>query len=330
VQAEARLAGARLGRGGRWVLPTVLLALLVVYPFVVPPYLLSLLTEVFIYGIFAMSLDLILGYTGLVSFGHAAFFGVGAYAAGIAAVRLSPHMGLTLPLALVAAALAALVIGYLSIRASGIYFLMLTLAFAQVLYAVAFKWTPVTGGSNGLSGIPRPALGLIAGGNELAEPARFYFFTFVVFLLVYYGLRRVVGSPFGHVLVGIRENEARMSAIGYDVARFKLAAFVLAGVLAGLAGALNTYLNVFVSPSQLNWTTSGQVMVMVIIGGVGTLVGPVLGAALVLLLQNLVSSQTDRWPMIMGAVFIIFVLVAPFGMVGLWERVVGRVTRRKY
>jgi branched-chain amino acid transport system permease protein len=329
VQAEARLAGARLGRGGRWVLPTVLFALLVVYPFVAPPYLLSLLTEILIYGIFAMSLDLILGYTGLVSFGHAAFFGVGAYAAGIAAVRLSPHMGLTLPLALVAAALAALVIGYLSIRAAGIYFLMLTLAFAQVLYAVAFKWTPVTGGSNGLSGIPRPALGLIPGGNELAEPARFYLFTFVVFLLVYYGLRRVVGSPFGHVLVGIRENEARMSAIGYDVARFKLAAFVLAGVLAGLAGALNSYLNVFVSPSQLNWTMSGQVMVMVIIGGVGTLVGPVLGAGLVLLLQNLVSSQTDRWPMIMGAVFIIFVLVAPFGMVGLWDRLVARVTRRE-
>jgi branched-chain amino acid transport system permease protein len=328
VQAEARLAGARLGRGGRWVLPVVLFVLLVVYPFVVPPYLLSLLTEVFIYGIFAMSLDLILGYTGLVSFGHAAFFGVGAYAAGIAAVRLSPHMGLTLPLALVAAALAALVIGYLSIRAAGIYFLMLTLAFAQVLYAVAFKWTPVTGGSNGLSGIPRPALGLIAGGNELAEPARFYLFTFVIFVLVFCGLRRVVGSPFGHVLVGIRENEARMSAIGYDVARFKLAAFVLAGVLAGLAGALNTYLNVFVSPSQLNWTTSGQVMVMVIIGGVGTLVGPVLGAGLVLLLQNLVSSQTERWPMIMGAVFIIFVLVAPFGIVGLWDRLVARVTRR--
>src|SRR5207302_7860531 len=119
------------------------------------------------------------------------------------------------------------------------------------------------------------------------------------------------------------ENEARMSAVGYDVARFKLAAFVLAGVLAGLAGALNTYLNVFVSPSQLNWTTSGQVMVMVIIGGVGTLVGPVLGAGLVLLLQNLVSSQTERWPMIMGGVFIVFVLVARFGIVGLWERCVA-------
>jgi branched-chain amino acid transport system permease protein len=328
VEAEARLAGLRLGRGGRWLLPLVILVLLLAYPAVMPPYLLSLLTEVLIYGIFAMSLDLLLGYTGLVSFGHAAFFGVGAYAAGIAAVRLSPHMGLTLPLALLAAALAALIIGYLSIRTSGIYFLMLTLAFAQVLYAVAFKWTPVTGGSNGLSGIPRPALGIIPGGNELSEPWRFYLFTLAVFLLVYFGLRRVVGSPFGHVLVGIRENEARMSAIGYNVTRFKLAAFVLAGVLAGLAGALNTYLNVFVSPALLNWPTSGQVLVMVIIGGAGTLVGPVLGAALVLLLQNLVSSQTERWPMIMGAVFIIFVLVARFGIVGIWDRFVARLTRR--
>jgi branched-chain amino acid transport system permease protein len=328
VEAEARLAGARLSRGSHWLLPAVLLGLLAVYPLVVPSYLLSLLTEVLIYGIFAMSLDLLLGYTGLVSFGHAAFFGVGAYVAGITAVRLTPHMGITLPLALLGAAIAALIIGYLSVRTSGIYFLMLTLAFAQVLYAVAFKWTPVTGGSNGLSGIPRPALGLVAGGGELADPIRYYFFTLVMFLLVYFGLKRVVGSPFGHTLVGIRENEARMSAIGYNVVRYKLAAFVLAGVVAGLAGALNTYLNVFVSPALLNWPTSGQVLVMVIIGGAGTLIGPVLGAGLVLLLQNLVSSQTDRWPMIMGAVFIIFVLVARFGMVGIWDRIVGRLARR--
>jgi branched-chain amino acid transport system permease protein len=310
-----------------WLLPATLLALLLVYPLVMPPYLLSVLTEILILGIFAMSLDLILGYTGLISFGHAAFFGVGAYVAGVAAVRLSPHLGVTLPLALLGAGLAALVIGYLCIRASGIYFLMLTLAFAQVLYAVAFKWTPVTGGSNGLSGIPRPTLGLLPGGGDLSDPTRFYFLVLLCFLAVYYGLRRVVASPFGRALVGIRENEARMSAIGCDVARFKLAAFVLAGVLAGLSGALMTYLNVFVSPAQLNWTTSGQVLVMVIIGGAGTLIGPVLGAALVLLLQNFVSAQTDRWPMIMGAVFIIFVLVARFGLIGLWDRLVARLSR---
>jgi len=328
LEAEARLARKRALPASRWLLPAAVVVALVVYPFVVPPYLLSLLTEVLIYGIFAMSLDLLLGYTGLVSFGHAAFFGTGAYVAGIASVRLTNHMGVTLPLALVAAALAALVIGYLSIRTAGIYFLMLTLAFAQVLYAVAFKWTPVTGGSNGLSAIPRPALGLVAGGGELADPARFYLFILAIFLLVYFGLRRVVASPFGHALVGIRENEARMSAIGYDVGRYKLAAFVLAGVLAGLAGALETYLNVFVSPAELNWTTSGQVLVMVIIGGAGTLVGPVLGAGLVLLLQNLVSSQTDRWPMIMGGVFIVFVLVARFGIVGLWNRLATARLRR--
>jgi branched-chain amino acid transport system permease protein len=319
-----------VSRARRRLAPAVVLGLLVIYPFVAPPYLLGLLTEVLIIGIFAMSLDLILGYAGLVSFGHAAFFGVGAYAAGIAAVRLTPHVGVTLPLALVAAGVAALIIGYLSIRAAGIYFLMLTLAFAQVLYAVAFKWTPVTGGSNGLSGIPRPALGVLPTGGDLADPRVFYGFVLVTFVLVYLGLRRIVASPFGHTLVGIRENEARMSAIGCNVARFKLVAFVIAGVLAGLAGALNTYLNVFVSPAQLNWTTSGQVLVMVIIGGAGTLIGPVLGAALILLLQNLVSSQTDRWPMIMGAVFIIFVLVARFGIVGLWDRLQARLPGRAW
>ena len=328
MAAEVRLAKTGALRGGRWLLPAIVLAALVVYPLVVPQYLLSLLTEVLILGIFAMSLDLILGYTGLVSFGHAAFFGVGAYVAGLVAIHLNPHVLLTLPLALLVSALTAVVIGYLSIRASGIYFLMLTLAFAQVLYAVAFKWTAVTGGSNGLSGIPRPALGLVAGGGELNDPARFYFFILAIFLLVYFGLRRLVASPFGHTLIGIRENEARMSAIGYDVARYKLAAFVIAGVIGGLSGVLNTYLNVFVSPAQLNWPTSGQVMVMVIIGGAGTLLGPVLGAGLVLLLQNLVSSQTERWPMIMGAVFIIFVLVARFGMIGIWDRLVARITHR--
>src|SRR5579885_897138 len=174
VEAGARLAKARLSLARRWALPAGVLVLLIGCPLVLPQYLLSLLTEVLIFGIFAMSLDLLLGYTGLVSFGHAAFFGTGAYVAGIASIRLTNHLGVTLPLALTAAALAALVIGYLSIRTAGIYFLML--AFAQVLYAVAFKWTPVTGGSNGLSAIPRPALGLVAGGGELADPARFYLF----------------------------------------------------------------------------------------------------------------------------------------------------------
>jgi branched-chain amino acid transport system permease protein len=324
AQVELTKAKARVAVGSRWVALAVLLGLLVVAPFVLPTYWLKLLTEVLILGIFAMSLDLILGYTGLVSFGHAAFFGLGAYTTGIVSVRLTNHAGITLPAALVVAGLAALVIGYLSIRTSGIYFLMLTLAFAQVLYAVAFKWTPVTGGSNGLSGIPRPGLGIVPGGGEITPPENFYFFTLVIFLLVFFGLRRLVSSPFGHTLVGIRENEARMAAIGYDVARYKLAAFVIAGVLGGLAGVLNTYLNVFASPVQLHWTTSGLVMVMVIIGGAGTLIGPVLGAALVLLLQNAVSSYTDRWPMVMGAVFIIFVLIARHGLVGIWRALAAR------
>ncbi len=291
----------------------LVLFLLIVFPLLPFSYAQAVVTDVLIFGLFAMSLDLLLGYTGLVSFGHAAFFGVGAYVAGIVGIRWGPSVFLTFPAAILAAALAALVIGYFSIRTAGVYFLMLTLAFSQMVYAIAFK-LPFTGGSNGLSGIPRPTLGF---GLSISDADGFYYFVLIVFLVAYWLLARLVSAPFGKSLRGIKENESRMRAVGYNVQNYKLAAFVIAGALAGAAGALRAYFNFFVAPDTLYWTTSGTVLVMVIIGGAGTLIGPVLGAALVLVLENLISSYTERWPLLLGAVFVLFVLRAPYGIAGL-------------
>lgn len=300
---------------GRGVVILVLV-LLVVFPLLPFSYAQAVLTDVLIFGLFAMSLDLLLGYTGLVSFGHAAFFGVGAYMAGIAGIHWGSSVFITFPAAILAAGLAALVIGFFSIRTAGVYFLMLTLAFSQMMYAILFK-LPFTGGSNGLAGIPRPTLGL---GLSVGDSNGFYYFVLFVFFAAYWLLGRLVISPFGRSLRGIKENEARMRAIGYSVQRYKLAAFVIAGAFAGAAGALRAYFNFFVAPDTLYWTTSGTVLVMVIIGGAGTLLGPVLGAGLVLVLQNLISSYTERWPLLLGAIFVLFVLRAPFGIVGLIDR----------
>lgn len=300
-----------------WVLAILIVALLIALPFASSSFIVTTVTEILIFGIFAMSLDLLIGYTGLVSFGHAAFFGIGAYAAGYLAQTISPNLLINLPLALLVTAVAALVIGFFSIRVSGVYFLMLTLAFSQMVFAIAFRWTDVTGGSNGLSSIPRPQIGLFSLQLLFGDETARYFLVLAFFLLSYAALRAVVRSQFGHVLIGIRENETRLRAIGYDTMRFKLTAFVIAGIFAGVAGALYSGFNRFVSPNEVYWTASGQVLIMVIIGGAGTLVGPALGAALILALQNLVSSSTERWTTIMGLVFILFVFAARFGIIGL-------------
>ena len=299
---------------------------LLLFPLVSPSvYVQNVLTEVLIYGIFAMSLDLLIGFTGLTSFGHAAFFGVAAYAAGIVATRFSDSLFVTMPAGLLAAGLLALPMGALAIRSLGIYFLMLTLAFSQMVYAAAWKWTWLTGGPNGLAGIPRPDLGLA--GLELSSPRAFYYLVLFFFLLSYGVLRWIVAAPLGHSFVGVRENESRMRAIGYNTWVVKLAAFVIAGVFGGLAGVLFSYYNGFVSPHDVYWTTSGLVMIMVIIGGAGTLVGPVLGAGLILVLQNIVSSHTERWPLIMGLTFILFVLLARRGIAGIYQDTVALARR---
>ena len=284
----------------------------------------KLLQEILIWGIYAMSLDLLMGYAGMVSFGHSAFFGVGGYVAALA-LAPSPGPGRRAPLPAVAAALAALVIGFFSTRVSGVYFIMLTLAFSQMFYAYTFQASWL-GAEDGIIGVPRAGLPRRGLGEPAARstptwwrspPAR----------------RSSSGGscapPSATCCIGIHENEGRMEAVGYPVRRYKLVAFVLRGTLAGLAGSLYAQFSGSITPDALFWKTSGEALLMVIIGGTGTLGGAVLGAAAFILLQSLVSTYTERWMLILGATFILFVLFAPGGIVGALRGRIGlrRVTR---
>jgi branched-chain amino acid transport system permease protein len=293
------------------------LALAALFPAVAGNYPVKLFQEILIWGIFAMSLDLIMGRAGLVSFGHSAFFGLGGYVAALA-LKAQPGLLAALAWPALAAALAALVIGFFSIRVGGVYFIMLTLAFSQMFHAYAFQvaWL---GAEDGITGVPRPFLL----GVSLAGRVAFHLFLVAVFALAAGLLWRVARSPFGHVLQGIRDNEGRMEALGYAVRNYKLLAFVIAGMVAGVAGACYTQLNGSISPDAFFWTTSGEALLMVIIGGTGTLGGAVLGAAAFILLQSLVSTYTERWMLILGATFVLFVLFAPGGLVGVLRGRVG-------
>lgn len=279
----------------------------------------SLAIELLVFGLFAMSLDLLVGYAGLPSLGHAAFFGTAAYAFGIVAKHVTPSVFVAVPAGTLAAVVAAFVIGALSVRASGIFFLMLTLAFAQMLFALAFGWIPVTGGSDGYASVPRPDLGIA--GFDLFPTQNYYVYVAAVFLVSALLLWRVARSPFGLALVGVRENERRMRALGYDTFRLKLAAFVLAGAFAGVAGTLWAGFNQFVSPGDVFITTSVTALVMVLVGGAGTLAGPVLGAIVVVLLRVFAQPIIgERWESLLGLLFITTVLFAKQGIVGVVRR----------
>jgi branched-chain amino acid transport system permease protein len=299
-----------LGLGG------LLLAILA-FPAAFGRYPVKLLQEILIWGIYAMSLDLLMGFAGMVSFGHSAFFGVGGY---VAALALTTHPGLlgALLLPALAGALAALVIGFFSTRVSGVYFIMLTLAFSQMLHAYAFQaaWL---GAEDGITGVPRPALF----GVPTGEGWTFHLYVVILTGAAALFLWRVVRSPFGHALIGIHENEGRMEAVGYPVRRYKLLAFVLGGTLAALAGSLYAQFSGSITPDALFWKTSGEALLMVILGGTGTLGGAVLGAAAFILLQSLVSTYTERWMLILGITFVVFVLFAPGGIVGAFRGRIG-------
>jgi branched-chain amino acid transport system permease protein len=290
---------------------------LALFPLTAGNYPVKLLQEILIWGIFAMSLDLLMGYAGMVSFGHSAFFGIGGYVAALALAK-SPGLISALVLPALAAGLAALVIGFFSIRVSGVYFIMLTLAFSQMFHAYTFQVSWL-GAEDGLVGIPRP----VVPGWDVSSLRGFHGYLLTLVTLSALVLWRIVRSPFGHVLRGIHENEARMEAVGYAVDRYKLVAFVVAGVFAGLAGSLYVQFNGSITPDAFFWKTSGEALLMVIIGGTGTLGGAVLGAAAFILLQSLVSTYTERWMFILGATFILFVLFAPGGIVGVLRGRVG-------
>ena len=326
VDARAKPGGRTMGfvtaRAGAFAVSASLLVLAGV-PIFGGSYVVGVLTEILILAMFAVSLGFLMGFPRLISLGHAAFFGGGAYAAGIVAERVSANLFLMLVVALVFSTLLALLIGLLSLRNVGIYFLMITLALAQLTYVVAQQWTSLTGGTNGLVGVPYPELfGIID-----FSGSSFYYLVLLLAGAVYFLLRAVTRSPFGQILVGIGSNERRMRAIGYNPQIYKLVAFVLSGAVAGVAGALWAQYNGIVAPSDLHWSLSATALIMVIVGGSGTLIGPMLGAALVWFLDTGLGSYTDRSTMITGAVFILFVFFARGGIVGIARSIWRRVRR---
>ena len=280
-------------------------------------YPLTLLTQVAIVAVLAMSLDVLLGYTGLPSLGHAAYFGVAAYAVGILTTDYQRGFLVCLLVGLVLATLTAAVFGLLAIRATGTYFLMITLALGMVVWGLAFRWVSVTKGDNGISGVPRPELGLPW---SLGSPLPFFYLTLVALVIAWALLALVVRSPFGLSLKGIRESETRMRALGYNVWLHKYLAFVIAGAFAGFAGVFWAYYNGFVSPVDVQLVTSVETLLMVALGGPGTLGGAAVGAAVIVFLKNFVSIYTKRWLLILGAVYIGVILFAPRGVLGAFRR----------
>ena len=306
---------------GRIIFAAVVVALCAAAP-ITSPFTLTLLTEALIFGLFAMSLDLMVGYTRLYSFGHAAAYGLGAYATALMLL----HFQLPLPLGILAgvalSTMVAVPIAWVCTKSTGVSFAMLTLAFAQLGYAMLYRFKDVTGGSDGIGGIPRPTgpFGLAVFQGKLG------YFYLVTFCLVgsYLLCRMLVTSPFGAVLAGIRENEAKMRALGYNTRAYKWAVVVVSYGFGSLAGALYTPFAGFVAPELFFWLVSGRVLIMVIVGGAGTLIGPIIGGAFFLILEHQLSEVTEFWPLIFGALFIAFVMLAPEGIWGLVRRYARR------
>jgi branched-chain amino acid transport system permease protein len=290
---------------------------MLIYPFAVADYPRALVAEIYIFAIFAMSLDLLLGFTGLMSLGHAAFFGLGAYAVAILGTLFGVNAWLALAVGVVAAAAGAALIGFFCVRTSGIPFLMLTLAFSQLVYSIALKWRDVTGGTDGLAIAEKPGFF----GFDLGNSLPMYFMALGFLLASYWALRRLLNAPLGHVFVGIRENEPRMLAIGYPTRAYKLLSFIIAGAFAGLSGGLYAIFNSFISPDALYWTASGDILIMTMLGGAGTLIGPAIGAGVFLLMKNVVSSYSEHWLAIIGAIFVCCVLFFPGGIWGTLRQV---------
>jgi branched-chain amino acid transport system permease protein len=275
-------------------------------------FLMSLFTRISILAIAAVSLNLIMGFGGMVSFGHAAYLGIGGYAVGILAKEGINSGLLQWPLALAASALFALAVGALSLRTRGVYFIMITLAFAQMIYYVAIGLDRY-GGDDGMTIYRRSQFGLI----DLSNKTAFYYLCLVLLLMVAYLIWRIVNSRFGMVIQGARSNDRRMRAIGYPTYRYKLVCFVIAGTLCGLAGVLLANHTDFINPAMMQWTRSGDLIVMAVLGGMGTVLGPVLGALALLLLEEALSGLTEYWQIIIGPLFLLVVLFARGGIDGL-------------
>jgi branched-chain amino acid transport system permease protein len=304
-----------------WTGFSVILVLLTVAPLVLPEFWRRFLTEILIWGLLAMSSDLLIGYTGMVSFGHSAFFGLGMYGAAAALISVKPpSLWLATPAGLIGAAAAAAFVAYFSTRLRDIYFAITTLIFSQIFYVIIFTWTEVTGGENGLT-FSRPALAIPGLFSVPFTSDTLHWFVLAVVTLSYLVLRRITQSPFGMVLQSIRENEARTRAIGYPIERYKIVAVMLSGLFAGLAGVLYAIQNRFAAPDFVFFLVSGEVVIFNVIGGIGTLVGPIVGAGFFLLLREGLSRFFTEYYLIpVGAIFVAMVIFMPQGLLGFARR----------
>jgi branched-chain amino acid transport system permease protein len=298
------------------------IAFLLVFPLLMPYHALAI--NILLFGLFAVGFNLLFGYTGLLSFGHAAFLGVGSYLTGIAMVHGGWPWWAAVVLGVVAAGVAGAVIGFLAIRTRGIYFSMVTLALAQIVYYIFYKAERWTGGENGLRGIQVPALEIGALRLDFLDPVTKYYVILAFVALALWFVSRVLASPFGAVIEAVRENDRRAAACGYDVARTKLLVFVLSALICGLAGALRALHLSVVPIDSLHYLLSGQAVMMCLLGGMGTFFGPFVGAGLFLTLEDVVTVVTKHWMAVVGAVFMVFVLFFP---AGIWGTLVKRVER---
>ena len=287
---------------------------LVILPPFYTSYWITLSTQMLIYGILAMSLDILLGYTGLSSFGHAAFFGSAGYVVGILATRYKMGFLTCLVSSIAVTTFISMIFGLLVAHASGVYFLIITLALGMTLWGLGFRWVTMTGGDNGISGIPRPDLGLPL---SLKDPLTFYYFILIFFLICLLLMTLFVRSPFGHSLKGVRESESRMRVLGYHTWFHKYLSYIAAAFFGSIAGALWAYFDGFISPFNMDLTASIEIILMVILGGPGTLVGPALGAGIIVFLKNFISAYTQRWLLILGTIYILTIFYAPQGLVNL-------------
>ncbi len=311
-------------RALRWVGYAVLVVAVLVLPWVTYP---PVAVDILCWGLFAMALDILLGYTGLLSFGHAAFWGGSAYVTGLVAIHLGGPYYVAVLAGAVFAMLLAVPVGLLSVRRSGIYFAMVTLAFGQMLYFVANRWRELTGGENGLQAIPKHFFGI-----ALVETEAFYFYYSALPLLALaaFAAWRIVHSPFGRVLVAIRDNPDRARALGYDVARYKVVAFVLSAGLAGTAGGLFAISHGFASLQEVAWQTSGKVVLITVLGGIGTLWGALAGSGAVVLLEDqLATSGFNGTGIILGSIFVLVVLLFRRGLFGTLLAALERIAARR-
>jgi len=306
----------------------ILAAAFGVLPFVLPYT--ALATEIMLFALAAVAFDLCLGYTGVMMFCQASFFGTAVYVTGLSLLYFHANIFVAIFLGVLAATILAALFGYMATLRTGTYAVLLTLAFNELVYFIAFQWTAVTGGDDGLTGIDRPNLeipGLFS--IDLQSSLSYYYFSFAVFMLAFIIIRRITISPFGKILQGIRENELRTQAIGYNTRLYRMAAFVLGGLFMGLAGSLYCMYIEFAHIHNVHFETSGNIVMMVLIGGMGTLFGPVIGAFVIILASDILSALWDRWLMVLGALFVFFVLFARGGIWGLLIKLPFLSTEKK-